>query len=170
MYADVAGQWVQLPQPQLLSITPGTHVDLSQSVDVYLAGTPAWRVYGRGRECDMPGMQECPVSEIGANDDGGIFEAVFHGSDGVGRHTGAGTAEGCDEVAHGPCYTLTYRVEDLGVLNSAVQAAPAPAPAPLKPASRLPATGDEPWPLLAAALLVAGLGGRALVRRQALLR
>ena len=126
---QVAGHWHQLTAPKLLAIAPGDHVDFSDTFDVYLAGSPDWRVLVRGRECDNAGFKECDVpTELGENEDAGISVDSFHGTGAAGEHVARGTSEECQTAVGGPCYTLGYRVEDLGVLGAQSSVAPSTPP------------------------------------------
>jgi hypothetical protein len=110
LYIDVAGQWRELVAPGLRAIKPGDVVDLPATFDLWLAPSAPWRVYARGRECDMEGFAGCPApNELGFNDDAGSFTAR---SPAAGPHQGTAKA-----------FALDYRVEDLGSAN----AGPAPA-------------------------------------------
>jgi hypothetical protein len=113
IYVEVAGQWRQLQVGGngQFALNPGDVIPLAESYDVFLAGTPSWRVLARGRECDQPAMQECAApTELGLNDDAGISEDTYQGGSGVGSHVGIARSKDCGGV----CFTLAYRIEDLG--------------------------------------------------------
>jgi len=163
IYVDAAGQWTQLTPPGLLSARPGEQFALTDSVDIFYTGAPRWRVLGRGRECDQPNFRECPVpTELGFNDDAGIFDDEFTGASGVGAHVGVATSDACKSVKAPSCFTLTYRIDDLGV-------APASAPVGTHVSSApgpLATTGQaRPWLWAVAAILMIGLVGHGLSRR-----
>jgi hypothetical protein len=116
VYVEAAGQWRQLHPGGTgqFAPSPGDTIPLAESVDAFLVGTPTWRVYARGRECDQPAMQECAApTEIGTNDDAGIIEDTYLGGSGVGAHASVAQSADC---AGGACFTLTYRIEDLGAI------------------------------------------------------
>ncbi|HET7482936.1 MAG TPA: hypothetical protein VFK89_08755 [Actinomycetota bacterium] len=113
VYVDVAGQWAMLKAPELLSIAPGDVVHIGKRFDAWLPRDAFWRVMARGRECDQPQMRECPVpQEAGLNDDGGVFEDFYPGTQGLtGTYTSTAMAQGCLDAGAEGCFRLTYKID-----------------------------------------------------------
>lgn len=88
---------------------------LDKVLDVYLAKDTFWRVMARGRECDQPIMQECPVpQEAGLNDDGGLFEDFYPGTENLtGTYTSTAMSEACLNTGADGCFKLTYEIKNL---------------------------------------------------------
>ncbi len=166
VYVDVAGQWRQLDIPGLAAVGPGDLFELDEVFDVYVGADAPWRVYGMARECDQPFILECSADEAGLNDDAGIFNITFSGPVVNGTFVGEGMSSHCEAAAAGPCYKLTFAVEDLGQLNT-------PKPVVLPPPEPENETEDAPMPEKdtaalgpVVAILALGVVAVALNRRQ----
>ncbi len=166
VYVDVSGQWQQLNVPGLMAVAPGDTFELSDEFDVYLSSDAPWRVFGMARECDQPEILECSADEVGLNEDAGIMNVTLDGPRAAGTYVGEGHSNHCQASANGPCYRLTFTVEDLGQLNTATPVSlPAPHPAvvaqPLAE-SQVEAAGLA-WLAVGVALVAVGIAVRRRV-------
>jgi hypothetical protein len=118
LFVDVAGQWRQLAKTPLLTSGPGDTFPLHDAFDVYVKDGARFRVFGRGRECDQIDLAECPTGdEEGFDNDAGMFNHPYTaGRPIAGTHVGLGVSSDCAKVRRGPCYRLTYSIQDLGVV------------------------------------------------------
>ncbi|MHB8604279.1 MAG: hypothetical protein ACYDCK_03405 [Thermoplasmatota archaeon] len=112
LYVEAAGIWQRVDSSALLAAHPGDIIPLTTSFDAYLPMGAALTVDGVARECDMPGLIECPVpTEAGFNDAAGSFAATLgDASSASGAHTIAGTSNDCETSTHSACYQLAYHV------------------------------------------------------------